>query len=256
MPRRARLCHRSFCILLLVLIAAWQQPTLAMSCADSLLNSVPVTQALLSGHWEQVFSILSTAKTCSLNSNAALLHGHAALATGNHNLAAATFALVQDSIMLTAWRKWTSDFSAKHPNSACGHYLLGDAKARLGDFKGATSEFDLTLERDSRYYLARNARGVLKAISYQSSGKPAEHHELIAAATQDFDDVVSAQPKFADALINRAVANIEAMQMDGARKDFDQAGELTSFRLAFAKNKDVTCEPVFFNNSEPAILLC
>jgi Flp pilus assembly protein TadD len=86
--------------------------------------------------------------------------GHCLLDLNRNDESLAMFISLYDGDARAQWEAWTKSFANEHPTSAAAAYLRGDALARMGNWTGATSEYDRALRLRPAFALALNARGI------------------------------------------------------------------------------------------------
>jgi len=212
---------------LLLLLAGSVFLGVGRGAARPLLGNSGITDAVMRNDWADVLQRLQAVPVDTLDIPSGLLSAHALLALNRCDEAAARFLSFSAWREDTSWRDFTADLAAAQPGSATAHYLAGDALARLGDTAGALKELDLAVSQDSTCWLARNARGVLRAVDYQGREDPAADIEILHAALADFRRVSRDRPEFLDAWLNRAITHLTANQFEGARECFDRAASLS-----------------------------
>jgi len=91
----------------------------------------------------------------------------------------------------------------------------GLAKQTLKDHHGAIADLNLSIQMNSKYYLAYYNRGISKEALKDFSG-----------ALADFNQAISINPKYFKAYNNRGIAKAMQKDYNGAYLDFQKAIEL------------------------------
>lgn len=208
-----------------------------------------VEDAVLKGDWNQAMERLKSEDSNAQNPIARLIMGHACLATNRNNQSLLLFLSVEDKNDLDRWLTWSESLVRHHPQSPIAHYLLGDAKARMGNLDGAIEEFNQSLKRDEEFALALNSRGVIYTImnkvdeavidlssatqirpdladAWANLGSLYILQEAPQGALEVFDKAIGVNPEFALAYNGRGCAKFGQGDLDGAVADFDTASRL------------------------------
>ncbi|MCK4303630.1 MAG: tetratricopeptide repeat protein [Candidatus Eisenbacteria sp.] len=200
--------------------------------ASAFLQSDAVRDALLDGNWEALLASLPRDSCMSTDPRVQLLAGHAAYALGANNGAARIFGVIIDTTSLSAWRNWTAEQVAQHPNSHIAHYLNGDALARYGDFAAALAAFDRAADLSPQFCLALNARGVVNDLSGN-----------LDSAFMDFQQVMEYCVDFADVHASMGVNYLQRNVCTGANNAFSRAIALDP-NHALAHNGRACCHAI------------
>jgi tetratricopeptide (TPR) repeat protein len=138
------------------------------------------------------------------------------------------------------------DVIAKQPDIPWVYSNRGVARYRVGDYAGALSDFNRSLELDPRFALSLYYRGVLSreagdypaalvdldatislvpdfAYAYNDRGKVRRALGDPDGALQDFSQAIALNPRFVEAYFNRGTLRHEFGDHAGAVADLDQA---------------------------------
>jgi tetratricopeptide (TPR) repeat protein len=176
-----------------------------------------------------------------------MLLGHAQLALNRNNESIRNFHGVAEALQLEEWRSWTEAFRRAHPAAAIGHYLHGDALARLGRCEDAIEVFNEGLRQVVAHAYLRHARGVCHSTrkrfdnaqddlvsAIRANRDVADFHASLGSlwiqrktgapgARQRFDYALKLSPGNLPALYSRWLLNVVAGRFAEADADYDEA---------------------------------
>jgi tetratricopeptide (TPR) repeat protein len=132
------------------------------------------------------------------------------------------------------------------PEESGGHYTLGNAYYKRGDYSRAIESYSKAIALNPNFAAAFNNRGIAstktgkyeKAIedyseairlapndadAWNNRGSAYSSTDRQQAAIQDFDEAIKLNPDFAEAFYNRGNAYDELLQYDLAIRDYDKA---------------------------------
>lgn len=176
----------------------------------------PLEAALLAQRWEKLAESLVAPEEALLSPVIRLLLGHACLALNRNN---ESFALLLSSsaaeIDRDAWRRWTSDFIARHPDNPVALYVSADAHARCGEWEAALPLLNRALEQADDFALALDARAVVYAALEQWD-----------AAKRDLWQLTEHAPEFVDGHLSLGTLWVQRTAPEGAQAAFEAALKL------------------------------
>lgn len=196
-------------LILSILISLGTGCTADNSDTDEVASPDPVAAAL-SEDWQGVIDILEPGYD-SLPPEKKLVLGHAYLAVNRNNDSLCVFMDVTGEEEFSAWNAWSEELTDEHPGNRIAHYFLGDSHARKRNWEKALASYNTILGDEDAgvegispgYYLALNARGVVKAATGEFDD-----------ARSDFQDATEAKPDFADAF--SSIGSLAIHRKDGA----------------------------------------
>lgn len=143
-----------------------------------------------------------------------MLRAHIALLENRPNAALTAFVGL-DATARQQWLEWTEGLGCLTGTAgALPCYLLGDARARVGDLAGALAALDASIRADGDFVLARVARGLLHTFAGDAD-----------AAIADLEHALALAPGLAEAHNAMGVLMIQQRIAPAARQAFEAAGQ-------------------------------
>lgn len=196
--------------LILALILALPRPGWSGPVSQDALE-----RALLSGKWAAIDdAAASWIQKPEYQSTASVIRGYAALATGNPAVAVEHFLRAGLGKNYPQASAWAEAFAASHPGNAVAQLLGADALARKGDTKAALERIDRALRLDPELHVARLSRAMLHITGGDYEPALKDLNRLVTTLVA------------ADALVMRAVIQLDQKKFPGAAEDLAQALKL------------------------------
>lgn len=196
-------------------LSAYAWPVAAIGQTRTLSTpAASLESAIGRADWSTVAKLTATSKTLH-PVVLRLLKAHALLGLNQSNEAVCLFMSVTAPADLARWEAWTRGLATRGPQSASGHYLLGDALARQRRWAEAFQSFQAALDHDPRFAMALNAR----AVTYAVTGD-------VDRARLDLKSAAEVSPLLGDVHLTTGYLNIQRNVATGARNAFMRALQL------------------------------
>lgn len=129
--------------------------------------------AVLAGDWDKIEPAAEAwARQNGFRHEASVLQGYTALARGDSAAAVRHFLRARAGGRNRGDTSWAETLAARYPERAVAHFLAGDALTRKGDRRAGLERLDKALALDPDLAVARVARGMLRAMIGEGSGRP------------------------------------------------------------------------------------
>jgi tetratricopeptide (TPR) repeat protein len=227
-------------VLAITLLQFWilLPPAIPVAAQDRGEFVIPSTP-LLREDWNEVSQFADRNLDSPL---ARLLKAHACLALNRNNDALSMFSSVIDGRYLSVWGTWTDEFLREHRDNAIAWYLRGDALARLKQWKESQEAFDQALKIKPGWFLALNARGVVRHAQGDIYG-----------AEEDFEAAIGSKADFADAYASLGTLNCCTHTAEDIKPRFEQAQQHSQDKDKFALALNgIACDSYVWQRYEEA----